>query len=83
MLKSDAKGSGGGNHMLLGCMCLTANTVSMVRMLAGQGIPEQPDTQTCHLIKPHMLSVWTDCNASFLIYAGTVLYSGKAPCRQV
>jgi hypothetical protein len=37
VLKSDAKGSGGGNHMLLGCMCLTANTVSMVRMPAGQG----------------------------------------------
>ena len=34
VLKSDAKGGGGsGSHMLLGCLCLLANTVSMVREL--------------------------------------------------
>lgn len=31
VLKSDAKTSSGGNHMLLGCLCLIANTFSMVR----------------------------------------------------
>jgi hypothetical protein len=41
VLKSDAKGSGGGNHMLLGCLCLTANTVSMVRTPAQQDSPNR------------------------------------------
>lgn len=31
VLKSDAKSGGAGNNMLLGCLCLIANTVSMVR----------------------------------------------------
>ncbi len=29
VLKSDAKSGGAGNNMLLGCLCLLANTVSM------------------------------------------------------
>lgn len=67
MLKSDAKGSGGGNHMLLGCMCLTANTVSMVRKPSGQSSPiMQQDTQSGDLSNSFYALIWTDGSAFYL-----------------
>lgn len=76
VLKSDAKGSGSGNHMLLGCLCLIANTVSMVRLV----LCESTTQRLCM----HEEDLHPRCEIRLPSFgAGAVLHIGKAPGGQV